>query len=420
MVNYFLWDGGGGGFAPLPPGGGIMIPGPPPAPPSITIPATAIAGGAATISWGASTGSTSYRLERNINGTTTWTQIFNGATRSFTDTVPANATTVSWRVLAQNHFGAGGWRTSAVRNVLRSPTVPPSITIPATVLAGGAATISWQAAQDQNTPPQTLTYILERSINSTNWTQVFHGAALNFTDAIPANATTAQWRVIARNVSGISSGWRNSVVRNIITNRPPTIDGNDDYLGEKPGAFTYDYIVTDPDPEDTITVTEQLNGALIRQYIAESGAEQTLSVSADQFVRLGNERHTLTITATDQWGASYTRTKTFSRAETQIDVSLETPLEASDMPARIVVNVDRQIPEGATFQVLVCNNGYDTEPVWEDCTNRVIMGLLHHFTNTKKTAAEWGVNVRVLINRNSATEPCYILGIGGNFDGGTA
>jgi len=209
-------------------------------------------------------------------------------------------------------------------------------------------------------------------------------------------------------------------VRNIITNRPPTIDGNDDYLGEKTGAFTYDYIVTDPDPEDTITVTERLNGVLIRQYIAESGAAQTLRVAADQFVRLGNETHTLTITATDQWGATYTRTKTFSRAETQIDVSLETPLEASDMPARIVVNVDRQIPEGATFQVLVCNNGYDTEPVWEDCTNRVIMGILHHFTNTKKTTAEWGVNVRVLINRNGAAGACHILGIGGNFDGGTA
>jgi len=41
---------------------------------------------------------------------------------------------------------------------------------------------------------------------------------------------------------------------------------------------------------------------------------------------------------------------------------------------------------------------------------------VYHFTNTVKTAANWGVNVKVCIDRNGAEGECYISGMGGNFD----
>lgn len=37
-------------------------------------------------------------------------------------------------------------------------------------------------------------------------------------------------------------------------------------------------------------------------------------------------------------------------------------------------------------------------------------------TSAEKTAADWGVNIKVCIDRNGATGDCYVTGAGGNFD----
>ena len=55
-------------------------------------------------------------------------------------------------------------------------------------------------------------------------------------------------------------------------------------------------------------------------------------------------------------------------------------------------------------------------PTWEDCTDAVRSGLVHVFANDTKTATDWGVLVRVTVERNGATGACYISAIGGNFE----
>jgi hypothetical protein len=121
----------------------------------------------------------------------------------------------------------------------------------------------------------------------------------------------------------------------------------------------------------------------IRQYVvATLGAQQAFNVDANQFARLGNGTHTMTVTATDNWGASVTRTWTFTREENQIDVMLESSMAASAKPGRILVNINRLIQEGATFQVLACNNAYDASPVWEDATEAVPSLILESHTVT--------------------------------------
>jgi hypothetical protein len=45
-----------------------------------------------------------------------------------------------------------------------------------------------------------------------------------------------------------------------------------------------------------------------------------------------------------------------------------------------------------------------------------VSGLVHVFSNTKKTATDWGVLVRVTVERNGATGACYVSAIGGNFE----
>ena len=294
------------------------------------------------------------------------------------------------------------------------PSTPPSITVPEHSLAGSTITVSWGASTDPQ--GQALTYILQRSFNSTAFVDVWSGTSLSAAIFTPLGAATLAFRVLARNTTGLESAWQTSPTHTVITNSPPVISGVDGDLGAQAEAFVQGYIVTDPDHGDTITVTERLNGVQIRQYTAISGASQTFTVDATLFVSLANGQHTMTVTAIDQWGASAVRTWTFSRSENQIDVRPQTALDANDMPTRVLINVNRQIPPGAIFQVLVCNNGNDAATAWEDCTAAVLSGSLFFFTNTTKTADDWGVNVRVNVDRNGADGPCWISSISGNFD----
>ncbi|MDR2044156.1 MAG: DUF6273 domain-containing protein [Clostridium sp.] len=295
------------------------------------------------------------------------------------------------------------------------PTDPSSITVPGTILAGQSFAVLWGASSD---PESALSgYKLERQLNgSGTWTQIYSGSSLTFTTSVASGNTSVAYRVKAFDTAELESGYRTSETRTVTENNPPTISGSDSNLGTKTGAFNQTYTVTDSDVGATITVTEKIDGVQKRSYTATSGASQTFSVTADDFVKLANGSHTLTITAADQYGASATRTYTFSRNESQILVELATPLAADAMPERIILAIGRVIPAGATLTVEVCNNGNDASPAWENCTNNVQAGLLYNFTNSAKTAANWGVNIWVSVDRNGASGDCYISSIGGNFD----
>jgi hypothetical protein len=241
--------------------------------------------------------------------------------------------------------------------------------------------------------------------------------ATRYNNAIASSGVTSvAYRVKAFDAAGLESAYQTSATRTVQSNNPPTISGSDSNLGTKTAAFTQGYTVTDSDAGATITVVEKIDSVQKRSYTATSGAAQTFSVTDDDFIRLGNGSHTLTITASDQYGASATRTYTFSRNEGQIEVSLITPLTADAMPERIAMTIQKAMPSGATFQVLACNNGNDVSPAWEDVTGAITSGIVYHFANAVKTAANWGVNFKVLVDRNCATGDCHISSIGGNFD----
>lgn len=63
----------------------------------------------------------------------------------------------------------------------------------------------------------------------------------------------------------------------------------------------------------------------------------------------------------------------------------------------------------------MCNNGNDAEPTWEDITTKALTSQKHFFTNQTKTAASWGVKIKVKLLRGSAEGDCYIQSVGGNF-----
>lgn len=87
----------------------------------------------------------------------------------------------------------------------------------------------------------------------------------------------------------------------------------------------------------------------------------------------------------------------------------------SYMPTKALVNIQGSFPAGSTLQVWICNNGNDAEPTWEDITQKALNSQKHFFTNDTKTAADWGVKIKVKLLRGSADGACYIQSVGGNF-----
>ena len=203
---------------------------------------------------------------------------------------------------------------------------------------------------------------------------------------------------------------------NVVINTPPTISGSDSNLGTKTGAFTQPYTVTDADPGQTITVTEKFNGVQKRSYTATSGASNSFSVTATEWREILNGTHTIVITADDGNGGTATRTWTFSKSETQIELTLATPMATDAAATKSIMNITRQIPMGTIFTVEACNNGFDASPAWEDITHALVNGSKFFLSNSTKTTAKWGFNFRVKINRNGAAGECNIQNIGGNFE----
>ena len=295
----------------------------------------------------------------------------------------------------------------------QAPTAPSSITVPSEVLGGENLSISWAASTD---PDGNLSgYVLERKVGSGTWAQVYKGSARTYTDTITYGWTSVQYRVKAYDAAGAESAYTTSATRTVTNNQPPVISGTDGALGSfSTAAPSYEYTVTDADGHQ-VTVVEKLDTTTLRTYTATLGDTNELEITADQWLKLLNGDHTLTITATDAKNESTVRTLSFDKAMHSVEFEQTVAMAADDMPTKALVNIQGSFPTGSTLQVWICNNGNDAEPTWEDITTKALTSQKHFFTNQTKTAASWGVKIKVKLLRGSAEGDCYIQSVGGNF-----
>lgn len=201
----------------------------------------------------------------------------------------------------------------------------------------------------------------------------------------------------------------------VVSNTAPVISGSNGALGtfgDMPP--TYPYTVTDAQG-GTVTVTEQLDGRVIRTYNPVLGGPNTLTFSVDEWRKVLNGGHTLLITAADSAGAISTRQQTFTKSVTSCSFTMTSALSADAMPTRCIVNVQGAFPEGCGFTVEICNNGNDASPTWENITSQALTNQKYFFINKTKTAPQWGVKVRAFLSRGTASGDCYISSIGGNY-----
>lgn len=223
------------------------------------------------------------------------------------------------------------------------------------------------------------------------------------------SAVTAEQNTYPQNGRHTDGFW---YVYQGLANKAPTISGSNTNLGTIT-TLAYKYSVNDTDASDTITVTEKLDNVQLRRFTATRGVEYTVSPT---WIEVLNGTHTLTITAADNTGTTATRTITFTKAEHELEFTLATPLAADALVSKTIMSITREIPPGALMQVFVCNNGFDTTPTWEDITSKVASEGKFFFTNTVKTHAKWGFNLKVIVQRLGADGTCYITTVGGNYE----
>lgn len=392
----------------------------PSVPNSINVPATVNGGGQITISWVASSDAENnlagYKAERNVNNSTSWTQIYQGSITSCTDNITKGWNTVQYRVKAYDTDGLeSGWRTSPQRTVINNtaPSAPSGITVPDAIDGGSQIEISWGAATD---PDNNLSgYRLERKVGNDAWTQIYQGANLSFLDSITKGWVSVQYRVKAFDSDGSESGYTTGPVRNIDNNSAPgiTTDSPDD-LGIKNEKFSITYTVTDSE-NDIVTVRESIDKVEKRSFNAVLGEANSFNISEEEFIQILNGPHTLDITATDSGGKSSVLSITFTKAVHSCGITMSRPMLSQTPITKTVLHVARNIPEGSEFQVMVTNNANDPEPVWEDATAVIKNGLNYLFEN--KTAQNgFAFNFVITASRGSGISGGFIDSVGGAFE----
>lgn len=261
------------------------------------------------------------------------------------------------------------------------PTTPSSITY-GTPQAGQKLTLSTGGSTDPE--GDAISYVWERKVDSGVWTQIGITTAKTIQDTVPSSGTTYYARVKAADAVGNESAYCTGSGKAISYNTPPVISGSDQNMGAKTDPFTYKYTVTDAQSAtQTMTVTETLtNGAetiTLRTYTATAGAQNTADLSS-VWIRLIAGTHVLKITASDGAGGTAVRNITFSRTVTRIAAARAFNTDAK--VAKVFVSLypsDR--PAGSTLHLEVTNNPFDTNPVWEDITEKANR-LVHTFANS--------------------------------------
>lgn len=295
------------------------------------------------------------------------------------------------------------------------PTTPTGITVPTKVEAGKTVEITWGSSTDPE--GNSVGYTLERKVDERSYDRIYKGINRSYQDTITKGWQKVSYRVKAYDNYGLESGYATSNERTVNNNEDPVINSNSSSsLGTKAGAFSLAYSVTDSDAGQSLTVKEYLNEVEKRSFTATSGTNYNFNISSAEWLEILNGEQTIKIIATDSEGGQSEKEFTFTKNENEILFELKTPLNSDAMVTKALLTLIGQIPSGAISKIEICNNGYDSNPTWEDVTTKVERSSKIFLTNKTKTASKWGVNIRVSVKRNGASGECYIASTGGNFE----
>lgn len=243
---------------------GNIVPDTYPEPPtSITVPTEAVPNGSTVaVSWDAVTGAT-YSLQRSADGGS-WEDIYTGGNNSYSDTAGI-WNKVKYRVASVKSGITSGYTTSSDVTIL--PYTITSFTVPSQVMSGQSIPISWSQVQAANT------YVLERKVDSGEWTQVYKGSDTSFTDST-GTWSTVQYRVKA-GADEVYGSYKESEVIPVISASALVISGTDGDLGTLNKDVPY---TVSSDTGNPITLERYVNGNLVTKITVQSGFAYSVPV----------------------------------------------------------------------------------------------------------------------------------------------
>lgn len=276
----------------------------PTAPTGLTYPSL-ITASPVSVSWTASVTNvpsyavSTYEVRYSTNGGSLWTVAGTTASTSLSVNLPAGATSIQFRVRAQDTNGQwSSYTTGTASNILLSPT----LTVPSMAMQGQQITVNWTALDGATS------YTLQRQSSAdTGWVQVYSGNALTFTETAGA-WSSVQYRVQAAFETG-TGGWATSGSIPVVSAAALVISGEDEDLG----LITHDVPYTvSTDTGNTITLTRTVNGNLVATLTVQNGFAYTIPV-VDLPTGSGTIEISATVNATSGGQVSATRTWTYTK-----------------------------------------------------------------------------------------------------------
>lgn len=297
------------------------------------------------------------------------------------------------------------------------PSKPTSFTLPEKAISRSETEISWTKSTDPEGDP--ISYKLERSLDGGGFVERYKGSFTRYKDIIEDKGhKSVVYRVTAIDSYGNQSGSLTSASIPVSDNTIPSIGTASADLGKITAAYSVSYKVVDPDEGQTWTVTESLDGKVLKTFTAKVGTSYTSKMTPSDWQKVLNGKHILKIEVVDSDGGKSAKEISFEKAVTKLDFMLDkTGVQGIDkMPERAILSMSANIPSGASIKVEITNNGLDEKPVWQDCTSQVLGNEKIFFSNKKKTATKWAVNVRVTGDKKTATDVLSVSIIGGFYD----
>lgn len=181
-------------------------------PTTLTIPKL-VKGRSALIEWSAVNGADSYILQRKTSAGGSYSQRYSGTNTYFDDQIQTRYTVYGYRVCAVSGETQSDWNTSDDITAISAPNPPGYPEIPDTINVGDTYTVTWTA------PSVTAVegYELQRKVDDGDYTTVYKGANLSYTDTAQSTWTKVQYRVAAYIDGDVySSTWAASDIRTIV------------------------------------------------------------------------------------------------------------------------------------------------------------------------------------------------------------
>lgn len=384
----------------------------PTTPSTIAVPNEIKGGDTIIIQWGTSSDSnlSGYILQKKTDSGT-WTQIYKGSSRSFSDTVAVGTGTVQYRVKAYDSYGVeSGYKASNLITVVNNST--PTISGKDTDLGGKKAPfIIDVSVSDRDNDPVDIIAKLNGSVIKTitnakkdsNYTiriegDTFNKLALNARNEIEISAT-----------DGKATSYRRYYFTRV--NSAPEIKVTTTDFGTKNLPFSFKYTVTDSEGDPTSV--RILYGEKVLQAIKSVplGKEQTFTFKKLDFSQIPAGDIVIKIEATDDKGGTSAKIISFKKEINGCGYIFKKDTKANS--TQVLISVSRKIDEKSTFKTMACNNANDTNPTWEDVTDS--LEKIYNFKNTTKTASTWAIGVKVEVVRGKDAGDSYIDAIGINF-----